>query len=261
MSKSLYRARALVLAVGSALALSACLDLESDPVAVKSVEPVATVDGLSITERDLAPLLANGLDRVNAVDRAINRVLAAQLGKQAYDAEVQAAVRVAETEIAANTFAVNRMAEFMKAVTDEEIAHRYEASVKDADFNGYQLYFAFFASEAEAKAGRVAAQSGKGDVLKAFVPVAADRDGRALFVSRGEVPYNLGVFVAKLKEGEFTEPALVRNGYIVLQARGIKANPRPELAKVSDMLRRTIADERLAKFLADNRAKATIVIK
>lgn len=261
MSGSLLRVRALVLAVSGVLSLSACLELGGDPVMPPPQPAVATVDGVDITERDLVPLLANGLDRVNAIDRAINRTLAAQLGRQTYGDEVAAVVRVADTEISANIFAVNRMAEFMKAVTDEDLEQRYAVTVKEADFNGYQLYFAFFGSEADAKAGRAAAQAGKADALKAFAPVAADRDGKALFVARNEVPYNLGVFVAKLKEGDFTEPALVRNGYIVLQARHIKSNPKPELAQVKDMLRRAIADERLAKFLADNRAKATIVIQ
>ncbi len=242
------------------LGLAGCQEKQlAEPTA--GLPAVAEVNGVALTERDLAPLIANGLDRANAIDRAINRALAAKLGREHYAAETDEAERVAATEAAANVFAARRMAELIKAVTDDEIEQRYAATVKDADFNGYQLYFAFYATEDEAKTGRAAALAGQAAALKDYRPVAEDREGRALFVSRGEVPYSLGVFVAKLKEGEFTEPALVRNGYLVLQARHIKENAKPSLSAMKEVLRRAIADERLTKQLVDYRATAAIALK
>lgn len=231
------------------------------PAAAAAPSEVATVNGVPITERDIAPLLATGLDRVHAVDRAINRVLAANLGSQQYSDEVRAAVKQAETEIAASVFASKRLAELLPAVTDADIEQRYQSSLKDADFNGYQLMFALYATEEDAKAGRAGALASKPEALKNFQPVFADKEGKPLFAARTDVPYNLGVFVAKLKEGEFTEPALVRNGYIVIQAKQIKVNPKPTLESAKEGLRRAIADERLVKQLTDQRAQATISVK
>lgn len=228
---------------------------------VKPNAVIAIVDNTTITENDLAPLIASGLDRANAVDRSINRAIAARLGKEQFATQVSDALHTAEVELAAGVYASNKMAALQKEVTQVDIEQRYNSAIKDADFTGYQLAFTLYGTEEEARAGRTAAMEGKADALKAYQPVAADKDGKALFISRNDVPYNLGVFVAKLKEGGFTEPALVRNGYIVLQAQHIKVNTKPTLEATKDILRKTIADERLVKLLADARKESKVVLK
>lgn len=222
---------------------------------------LATVNGNPIVERDVAPLVASGLDKANALDRLINREVAATLGKQSYAQDVDVARRSAERDLAANIYATKKMQELLKAVSDKEVEQRYNTLVKDADFNGYKLTFALFPSDAEAKAATAAYKAGKAETVALFKPVITGANGDALFVSRNDVPYNLGVFVAKLKQGEFTEPALVRNGYIVLYAQEIKSNPKPTLESAKESLRAAIADERLAKLLADARKSASVNLK
>ncbi len=272
MKHSAMRSAAFVAAAAAALALTACkFDLSvqapaqaaSNPAAAKkdSNAVLATVNGNDITELDIAALVANGLDKANAVDRAINREVAASLGRRDYGSDVKNAAAVAERDVAANIYATSEMQKLLKAVTDEEIKHRYDTAVKDADFNGYRLVFGLFPSPEEAKQAVALAKDGKADALKSFQPVVAGKNGEAMFISRNDVPYNLGVFVAKLKEGEFTEPALVRNGYIVLQAREIKANQKPTLDAVKESLRAAIADEKLAKNLAEARKAASVSLK
>lgn len=222
---------------------------------------LATVNGVSVTDVMIEPLRAAGLDKANAVDRAINRVVAAEEGRKLYRPKVDEVMRGLELEAASSVYAQQQMEGLLKQITDADIQQRYDTLFKDVDFNGYQLYFAMFPSEEEAKAARAEAQAGKADAIALFKPVATDADGNAGFVARSEVPYNLGVFVAKLKEGGYTEPALVRNGVIVLHAKHIKQNTKPTLMSVRDMVRRTIADERLASQLAELRKKATISLK
>lgn len=246
------------------LSLSACDRFSGSGFATTSSASsavVATVDGLAITDREIAPMRAAGLDRANAIDRAINRAVAAGLAKKQFPAEISEAIRAAELEIGANVYVTHQMADLLKQVKAEDIAARYASDIKAADFNGYQLAFAIYPTEGEARAGRAAALARAPDALKAFKPVSPDAEGNPLFIGRNAVPYNLGVFVAKLKEGEFTEPVLVRNGYIVLQARQIKVNPKPALDLVQESLRRTIADERLAVLLQTARKAAVVSLK
>lgn len=236
-------------------------DASSQAEADKGNTVLATVNGNPIVERDVAPLVASGLDKANALDRLINREVAATLGKQSYAKDVDIARRSAERDLAANIYATKKMQELLKEVSDKEVEQRYNTLVKDADFNGYKLTFALFPSDAEAKAAVAAYKAGKAETVALFKPVVTGANGDALFVSRNDVPYNLGVFVAKLKQGEFTEPALVRNGYIVLYAQEIKNNPKPSLESAKESLRAAIADERLAKLLADARKSASVNLK
>lgn len=272
MKTSVLRVGALTSAIVAALSLTACnfdsltgggeKTAKADAAAKPAQNSVlATVNGNSITEVDIAPLVQAGLDKANAVDRAINREVAASLARRDFPEDVKTAVAAAERDVAANIYASRQMKKLMDSITEEDIKHRYDTLVKDADFNGYKLVFALFASAEDAKAGIEQVKAGKAEAVKAFQPVVAGKNGEAMFISRNDVPYNLGVFVAKLKEGEFTEPALVRNGYIVLQAKEIKSNPKPALDAVKDSLRAAIADERLAKSLAEARKAASVSLK
>lgn len=274
MKASIIRFGLLASAVASTLALSACNldsilgkatatpgDKAETAVKANSNAVLASVNGINITEMDIAAMVSGGLDKANAVDRAINREVAASMARRDYNDDVKNAVAAAEREIAANIYATKQMKKQLDGISEDDIKHRYDTLVKDADFNGYKLVFALFASAEDAKTAVEQAKAGKGDALKVFQPVVAGKSGETLFISRNDVPYNLGVFVAKLKEGEFTEPALVRNGYIVLQAKEIKSNPKPALDAVKDSLRASIADERLAKSLAEARKSASVSLK
>lgn len=252
---------AVVLSLSACDRLSEALPAKTSAKAAAPRQTLATVDGTVITDRDIAPLLAAGLDKANAVDRAINRAVAAHLAKKQYAAELDAMMQAVSAEVGANVFASNKMAELVKQVTDADVEARYKAYVKDADFNGYQLLFALYASEEEARAGRSGAMARSADALKLYQPLAADKDGKPLFVGRGDVPYNLGVFVAKLKEGEFTEPVLVRNGYVVVQVKQVKTNPKPALEALKEPLRKAIADEKMAALLAEARKNAQVSLK
>lgn len=249
------------------LSLSACnLDALTNAVSPPSSAPaatavVATVNGRPILEQDVAGLVAGGMDKAAAVDRVVNREIAASLARRDYGTEVHNAVSMVEREIAANVYARQERQKILDSLTEEELQHRYDTLVKDADFSGYKLVFALFASAEDAQKAVELAKAGNADALKAFQPVVADKKGEASFISRKEVPYNLGVMVAKLKAGEFTAPALVRNGYIVLQAKEVKTNEKPSLESLKDSLRSAIADERLVQNLANARNSSKVMVK
>lgn len=262
MLKAVGGASALAVSGVLLLSLSGCnfetLTAPLKPESKSQAAAIAVVNGVSLTDRDVMPLIAAGLDRANAIDRVINRAVAAGLAKQQYANEVQAAMSSAELEVASSVYVTRKLEELLKQVSDADIESRYQASMKDADFNGYQLSFALYPSDEAARQGRADAQQGKADALQLYQPLASDKDGRALWVFRNDVPYNLGVFVAKMKEGEFTDPVVVRNGFVVLHLLKIKANAKPTLAEVKEQLRRAIADERLAQLLADARKAAQV---
>ena len=225
---------------------------------------VATVNDAQITDRDIAPLMAGGLDRANAIDKTVNRVLAGQLGQKFYKSAVAEAMHTVESEVAANVFANQKGSELLKAVTDAEIQSRYTAIVKDADFTTYQLDVGLFASEDDA---RTAAQglinNPRGEDAKKFKALVPGKNPYEPggYLLRSDIPYNLGVMVAKLKPGEFTPPLMIREGVLVLRLRDAKANPKPELKDLKEGLRRGMADERLGQMLLDARKEAKISIK
>jgi len=219
------------------------------------------VNGKTITEMDVAPMLAGGLDKANAVDRAINREIAASMARRQYASEVATALAATERELAASIYASKELKKLLERVTDEDIKYRYDTLVNDADFNGYKLTFAVFGAADDARTAIEQAKAGKPEATKLFLPVSTGKNGVAQFISRNEVPYNLGVFVSKLKEGEFTEPSLVRNGYIVLRALEIKKNQKPTLESVKESLRSAIAEEQLTKRLTEQRKAASVSLK
>lgn len=265
-SPSVGRSKALVALGVTALVVSACnLDfMAKSPAGPKAVAPtaaVALVNGRAITEQDVASLVAAGMDKASAVDRVINREVAAVLARQSYGEEVRTALTGTEREIAANVYARQERQKILQELTDEELQHRYDILVKDADFNSYKLVFALFASVEDAQKGVELAKAGNADAIKAFQPVVPGKNGDAEFIMRKDVPYNMGVFVAKLKAGDYTAPGLVRNGYIVLQAREIKSNDKPTLESLKESLKSAIADERLVQRLAQARKASTVILK
>ena len=259
--------RVTLLAAALAASLTAC----DSPFSSKAGSPaatagpvgntiVATVDGEPISAQEISPLLMSGMDRANAIDRAISRRIAANLAKKQYSQEVNNALRAVESEVGATVYIQRKMEEISKAVTQDDLKKRYDAVVKNEDFNGYRVSFALYPDEALAAAARTSAASGDKTANATFEPLAKDSTGKQIFVSRNDVPYNLGAFLSRLKPGEFTQPAVVRNGVIVLRVDEIKHNPKPEFEKVRDMLTRAIADERLAAGLDDARKAATIAL-
>lgn len=250
-----------------ALAAAGCnleLPFTASPDAEASATGVliAQVNGEPLYDKDLAPLMAQGLDRANAIERAINRMVAAGLAQKHYAAQTQAAMRTAGVEVAATVFANHKGAELLKEISAADIQARYAAVIKDADFTTYRLEYGLFATETEAREAAQARAAGQSaESAKAFRPLRANSQDDRGFVLRSEVPYNLGALVAQLKPGGFTAPVVVRDGILVLRLLETRVNPKPDLAALDGALRQAIVDERLGKLLADARKQSEIQMK
>ena len=62
----------------------------------KSDREVASINGMKITEMELGVMLQSGVDRAIVIDRYINKVVAAERGREMYVEEAKAALRAAE---------------------------------------------------------------------------------------------------------------------------------------------------------------------
>lgn len=226
-----------------------------------AVDLAATVDGAPVTSGTVDRLLSAGLDRANAMDRAINQRVAANLAQAQYANEVTQRMAEVTTEVAASVYLSKSLEKASGAITDDALQSRYAAEVKAADFNGYRLRFALYPDQDTASSAMKAMQQGNADALKQLQPLSTDAAGNAGFVGRDGIPYNLGVLVAKLKAGDYLGPTMVRNGVLVMRLESIKEGVRPEFSAVKDALRQRMADEQVVRQIAEARKVSKIELK
>lgn len=235
--------------------MSACNDVEakvSPAENTKSVSSaVAEVNGVILTNADMNPYLLQGVDRAIAVDRAINKALAAELAEKEFRAESQAAMEAARRDVAAGIYLSKKSEQISKTLTDNEIAARYEILVKDADFNAYKVKVAIAATAQESEDLTKKSEERKFQLL-------GSGDG---YVGKGDIPYNLGALVAKMNVGEYSKPIPTRNGFMVFHLIEVKKNEKPKLEEVKDQVRSAITQERVNDALKAAREVAKISLK
>lgn len=219
---------------------------------------VAVVDGAEISEAELVPFLNAGLDKAIAIDRAINKAVAANNADKMYRQASKSAMQSAKNEILANVFVNQRTLEVRNAVTDADIKAFYNDRVKIDDFTTFRLKF--FVSVDAKEAQDVYDGIGRGDKDALAKLSFAKKDGDH-YLRAAEVPYGLGVAVKTLKVGGRVQPVMVREGMLVLYVDDVKANPKPELAKVQAEIKDLIVAERFNEDMKVRRAASKIELR
>jgi peptidyl-prolyl cis-trans isomerase C len=216
----------------------------------------ATVDGQSIFESELAPIVAQGVDPALAVDRYINKVIAANLAKANYPSDSGEAMKGAEREVLSQLFVAKRTEELRAAVKDADIKAYYDSNVKAEDFADYKVSAVIISDQKEAETMAEAIASGHGKDYDARFKAVTDTS--AGYAHASEFPYGLGGVVKSLKKGEYTRPLSLRSGYTVLRLDDVRVNPRPELAKVSDAIKNVLVSRILSDQLVAARKSARV---
>jgi peptidyl-prolyl cis-trans isomerase C len=216
---------------------------------------VATIDGAKVSEIEIQPLLSQGVDKAVAVDRYINKVLAASLAQKLFPDEAKAVLQGAEREALAQLYVSKRSQDMSTAVTDDEIGQFYEKHVKSDDFSLYKV--SYFLSQDPKEADDISSSIRDGrskEVASKFKPVK-DGDG---FLEAKALPFGIGPVVHSMKTGEYSRPFVLRNGVIVLRLDEIKAQPAPSLEKAKASIVELIVSQKLADEMTKTRQGARI---
>ena len=225
---------------------------------LSNVKVVASVDGAEITEAELLPFLNAGLDKAIAIDRAINKVVAANTADKLYKTVSKSAMQSDKNDILANVYVNERSTEVRNAVTEADIKQFYQERVKVEDFTTMRLRF--FVSVDPKEAQEVYDGVGRGDKEAMAKLTFVKKDGDH-FMNAAEVPYGLGGALKKLKAGERLQPLTIREGALVMYVDDVKANPKPELTKVQAEIKDLIVAERFNADIKARRAASKIELR
>lgn len=217
---------------------------------------IATVNGLPVTEAEIAPIMALGADRAVAVDRYINKVLAAESGQREYVDEARTAIRAAEREVLAQLYLRRKSEDLAKAMTDEKLRDYYEKNVKDEDYSKFRLRYYLSQDQADAVKVRDLAEKGDREALAKFSAVKKGEE----YSSVAEIPYGLGQVVKRAKAGDKVGPVMVRDGLLILIVDEVKAGERPKFETVKEEIRSVLVSRQLNDLLASARKSASITL-
>lgn len=253
---------ATLLAIGAGVAFNHSGSSVAAPAAAPASDKhreVASVNGQALTDADLTPYLLQGADRAVAIDRAINKALAAELASKEFARDTETAVAAARRDVAAQVYLSKKSEHIAKSLTDKDLQERYDVVVKDADFNAYKVRLGVFASEQEALDTRTEAMKGGSDarVDKKFQVLGASGG----YIGRGDLPYDLGVVIAKMKSGDYSAPVATRNGILVLHLVDVRKNDRPKFEDIKSQLSASLVQERVNQSLATAREASVIMLK
>lgn len=245
-----------VLPAGSTSAAVAQQPVKAAPVGGKVA---AVVNGQDIYDSELAGSVAQGVDRAVAIDRYVNKAVAAELARNAYAKEAREALLGAEREVLSQLYIAKKTESLRAGIAEGEVKAYYDANVKVEDYAGYKVRFAMTGEEKEALGIAEAIVSGKvKDVEARFKPVKDGADG---FLMAAELPYGLGGVVRSLKKGEYSRPVVLRNGFFILYLEDIKANPKPEMTKVAEEIKNLLVAKKLTDELVAARAASKVELR
>lgn len=244
--------------VGAAYSFSATNTVATKPAAV-----IAMVNGHGIAESALVPMLQNGLDRMNALDRRITLEVVSQAAEKQFASEAKAAIEAARADILFQLYAAKRTATLRAAITDADIAAVYGTKInaEDSRLMKVRVFVTSDAKDAqttyEAVTTKKASQEGK-DALAKFSYIKKEGDH---FVPVAEMPYNLGQILKKLKSGDALVPTVIREGVLVAFVEETKDVPKPSLDKVREDIRTYLVNDRLSQEIQSLRKEAKIELK
>lgn len=216
---------------------------------------VATINGMKITEMELGGLLQSGVDRAIVIDRYINKVVAAERGREMYVDEAKAALRAAEREVLATLYTTKRLDELRKAVTEQEITAYYDTNVLDQNFQQWKVSYYLSNNPADIQDTLVKLKKGEKEALEQLKPLIEQGDGYAVAQA---LPYNLGRVVSRMKKGEFSEVLNLRNGLLVLKIEDMKQLKKPTRDELKQDIVQALALEKFNSELEQARRQAKV---
>lgn len=216
---------------------------------------LASINGQAITELEVAGLLQSGVDKAIVVDRYINKVVAAERGREMYANEAKAALRAAEREVLSTLYTTKRMEELRNAVTDEQVTAFYTQNILDQNFQQWKVSYYLSASEDDASKVLASLKKGDKEALDQLKPLVEQGDGYAAAVA---IPYGLGRVVSKMKKGEFSEVLRLRNGLLVLRIDDMKQLTKPTQEELKQEIIQALALEKFNQELEQARRQAKV---
>jgi len=227
----------------------------ADDSSGKSDREVASINGMKITEMELGVMLQSGVDRAIVIDRYINKVVAAERGREMYVEEAKAALRAAEREVLSTLYTTKRMEELRKAVSDDDVKAYYDANVLDQNFQQWKVSYYLSNDQKDVQQTLEKLRKGEKDALDQLKPLVEQGDGYAVAQA---LPYNLGRVVSKMKKGEFSEVLRLRNGLLVLKIEDSKQLKKPTVEELKQDIVQALALEKFNAELEQARRQAKV---
>ena len=221
----------------------------------QSDRQVASINGMKITEMELGGMLQSGVDRAIVIDRYINKVVAAERGREMYVEEAKAALRAAEREVLSTLYTTKRMDELRKAVSDDDVKAYYDANVLDQNFQQWKVSYYLSNDQNDVQQTLDKLKKGDKDALDQLKPLVEQGDGYSVAQA---MPYNLGRVVSKMKKGEFSEVLRLRNGLLVLKIEDSKQLKKPTLEELKQDIVQALALEKFNAELEQARRQAKV---
>jgi peptidyl-prolyl cis-trans isomerase C len=189
------------------------------------------------------------------VDRYINKVLAAERGRELYGKEANAVLKAAEREVLASLYTSKRMEELRSTVKEEDIKSYYTKNVLDENFKLWKVSYYLSSDANDVNKVLAAMKQGDAAVLGQLKPLVEQGDG---FAATLALPYNLGRVVSKMSKGSLSEPLPLRNGYLVLRLDDMKQLGKPKLEEVKQEIIQAIALQSFNEELEKSRREAKV---
>lgn len=219
---------------------------------------VANVNGTDVNESEILNIVASGVDRAVAIDRYINKILAAQLAEKEYQKDAKIALRAAEREVLSTLYMQKRTQALTEAISEEDIKGFYDKNVREEDYKRYKVRYYLTQDVAD---GENTARAMVNKERDALAKLKYMKEGDDNMLTVGEIPYGLGRLVKDLKAGDISRPIVLRNGVFVLNLEEVKAQPKPAVDKVKGEIKNLLVAQRIGNELADKRKAARIELK
>jgi hypothetical protein len=216
---------------------------------------LASIDGMTITEMEVAGLLQSGVDKAIVIDRYINKVIAAELGKKMYVQEAQATLQAAEREVLSTLYTTRRMEDLRQGISDEQVKTYYEANVLDQNFQLWKVSYYLSTDVADVQKTLTSLKKGDKDAEEQLKPLIEQGDG---FAAASALPYNLGRVVSKMEKGEYSEVLQLRNGLLILKVDDSKKIDKPTMEDLKQDIIQALAMQKFNEELEEARRKAKV---
>ncbi|MCR2745070.1 peptidylprolyl isomerase [Limnobacter parvus] len=216
---------------------------------------LASIDGMKVTEMEVGGLLQSGVDKAIVIDRYINKVIAAELGRKMYAEEAQATLQAAEREVLSTLYTTRRMEDLRKGVSDEEVKTYYDANVLDQNFQLWKVSYYLSVDANDVQKTLASLKKGDKDAEEQLKPLIEQGDG---FAAASALPYNLGRVVSKMKKGEYSEVLQLRNGLLILKIEDSKKIDKPKMEDLKQDIVQALAMQKFNEELEQARRKAKV---
>lgn len=216
---------------------------------------LASIDGMKVTEMEVGGLLQSGVDKAIVIDRYINKVIAAELGRKMYAQEAQATLQAAEREVLSTLYTTRRMEDLRKGISDEDVKAYYDANVLDQNFQLWKVSYYLSADATDVQKTLASLKKGDKDAEEQLKPLIEQGDG---FAAASALPYNLGRVVSKMKKGEYSEVLQLRNGLLILKVDDSKKIDKPKMEDLKQDIVQALAMQKFNEELEQARRKAKV---